>query len=139
MSIIQKRGKMSIAIPHKLFIDGRFVGIMKDSRVTLEIPMGQYCITIQSMIPYFSASHTVDVLPHSNLVLTFSDREKWWDALFMLDIILWIAKRFLYLAAPWTWVYEIFTNGYFILWIAYEWRIRDRYFKFDTQTINNSL
>ena len=32
------------------------------------------------------------------------------------------------LIAPWTRIYEIFTNGYFILWLLYEWKIRKKYY-----------
>lgn len=130
LTIIQQRGKFSITIPHKILIDGQFVGIMKDKQVTIEMPMGQYDITIQSMVPFISSTQTVDLQYNSNISLSFSDREQLWDALFILDIILWIVKRFLHLASPWTWIYEIFTNAYFILWLIYEWRIRNHYFKF---------
>lgn len=130
LTIIQQRGKFSITIPHKILIDGQFVGIMKDKQVTIEMPMGQYNITIQSMVPFISSTQTVDLQYNSNISLSFSDREQLWDALFVLDIILWIVKRFLHLASPWTWIYEIFTNAYFVLWLIYEWRIRNHYFKF---------
>ena len=130
LTIVQKRGKFSLNIPHKLLIDGRFVGIMKAKKVSVEMPMGEYAITIQSMIPFISASQRVTLSPRSETTLEFSDREKWWDALFVVDIVLWTIKRFLPLAAPWTWIYEVFTNGYFLLWLLYEWRIRKHYFKF---------
>ena len=130
LTIVQKRGKFSFNIPHKLLIDGRFVGIMKAKKVSVEMPMGEYAITIQSMIPFISASQRVTLSPRSETTLEFSDREKWWDALFVVDIVLWTIKRFLHLAAPWTWIYEVFTNGYFLLWLLYEWRIRKHYFKF---------
>lgn len=133
LTIIQQRGKFSITIPHKILIDGQFVGIMKDKQVTIEMPMGQYNITIQSMVPFISSTQTVDLQYNSNISLSFSDREQLWDALFVLDIILWIVKRFLHLASPWTWIYEIFTNAYFVLWLIYEWRIRNYYFKFHLQ------
>ena len=130
LTIVQKRGKFSLNVPHKLLIDGRFVGIMKAKKVSVEMPMGEYVITIQSMIPFISASQRVTLSPRSETTLEFSDREKWWDALFVVDIVLWTIKRFLHLAAPWTWFYEVFTNGYFLLWLLYEWRIRKHYFKF---------
>lgn len=63
--------------------------------------------------------------------LEFSDREQVWDALFVVDVVLWVVKRFLHLASPSTWLYEVFTNGYFVLWLIYEWRIRNHYFKFE--------
>lgn len=120
-------------VPHKLLIDGRFVGIMKDKRVSIEMPMGEYEITIQSMIPFISASQRVTMSLRGETTLEFADREKWWDMLFVLDVVLWIVKRFLHLAAPWTWIYEVFTNGYFLLWLLYEWRIRNHYFKFQVR------
>ena len=40
-------------------------------------------------------------------------------------------KGLFHLAAPWTWVYEIFTNGYFVAWIVYEWVIRKKYFRME--------
>ena len=55
------------------------------------------------------------------------------DVLFVVDVVLWIVKRFLHLAAPWTWIYEVFTNGYYLLWLLYEWRIRNHYFKFQVR------
>ncbi len=128
--IIQKRGKFSVTIPHKILVDGQFIGIMKDKQVSIEMPMGRYAITVQSMIPFISATQIVEIQPYSSVTLEFSDREQLWDALFVLDIILWLIKRFLHLAAPWTWLYEIFTNGYFLLWLIYEWTIRKKYFKF---------
>lgn len=92
------------------------------------MPPGVYQITIQSIVPYFSASETIQLLPDETKSLEFRDRERGWDILFGIDIVLWIVKRFLHLAAPWTWIYEIFTNGYFILWLLYEWRIREKYY-----------
>ena len=64
LTIEQKRGKFAMNVPHKLLIDGRFVGIMKDKRVSIEMPMGEYEITIQSMIPFISASQRVTMSLH---------------------------------------------------------------------------
>lgn len=133
--IQQKRGKFSVRMPHKILINGQFIGIMKSEQIVVELPYGDYDVSIQSMIPYFSSSLRVPVSPRHESVLRFSDREQWWDALFVLDIILWLIKRFLHLAAPWTWIYEIFTNGYFVLWIIYEWLIRHNYFKLELDNV----
>jgi len=120
-------------IPHKILINGQLIGIMKGPQVAIEMPAGEYEITVQSMIPYFSASQRVGVQPRQETRLTFGDRERVWDALFVVDIVLWIVKRFLHLANPWTWIYEVFTNGYFVLWLIYEWRIRKNYFRFEIE------
>ena len=131
--IKQKHGKFAMTIPHKVLINGQLLGIMKDNQVAVELPFGEYDVTIQSMIPYFSATHHLYVSPMHPVTLVFSDREKWWDMLFVVDIVAWLVKRFLHLAAPWTWIYEIFTNGYFVLWLIYEWHIRKAYFRFEVQ------
>lgn len=133
LNLVQKRGKFSMRIPHKVLIDGHLIGIMKDKQVAIEMPSGGYNITIQSMVPFISATQHVDLQMGKETTLAFCDREQLWDALFVVDIVLWTVKRFLHLASPWTWIYEIFTNGYFVLWLIYEWRIRDRYFKFEIE------
>lgn len=94
--IIQKRGKFSVTIPHKILVDGQFIGIMKDKQVSIEMPMGRYAITVQSMIPFIYATQIVEIQPYSSVTLEFSDREQLWDALFVLDIILWLIKRFFF-------------------------------------------
>ena len=133
LNLVQKRGKFSMRIPHKVLIDGHLLGIMKDKQVSIEMPSGEYDVTIQSMFPFISATQHVDLQMGKETTLAFCDREQLWDALFVVDIVLWTVKRFLHLASPWTWIYEIFTNGYFVLWLIYEWRIRDHYFKFEIE------
>jgi len=133
LNIIQKRGKFAMKIPHKILINGQMIGIMKDARVAIEMPVGAYDITVQSMIPYFYATQRVEVQARQETTLAFSDREQIWDVLFVVDIVLWVVKRFLHLANPWTWIYEVFTNGYFVLWLLYEWCIRKNYFRFEVK------
>lgn len=123
MSQLMKR------VPHKILIGGRLAGIMQTPRVVVELPPGTYTFTIQSMFPYFSSTVVVDLCEESETCLEFSDREMVWDILFVIDVILWLIKGLLHLTAPWTWIYEIFTNGYFVLWLIYEWRIRKNYFR----------
>ncbi|MCQ2261883.1 MAG: hypothetical protein MJZ42_01870 [Bacteroidales bacterium] len=123
-----KMGKMMSRLPRKIWVSGQFIGVMQQPEVSIQMPPGIYQITIQSIVPYFSASTTIQLLPDETKSLEFRDRERGWDILFGIDIVLWIVKRFLHLAAPWTWIYEIFTNGYFILWLFYEWKIRKKYY-----------
>ena len=131
LKIVQKKSKLMPLLPHKLLINGRMVGLMQQAEVAVEMPAGEYRITIQSMIPILSATRTVVVDEGLENVLTFTDREKWWDALFVIDIVMSIAKFFFDLPAPWDLVYKIFTNGYFVLWLVYEWVIRKRYFRLE--------
>lgn len=129
--ITQKNRLSFFNIPHYILINGRLLGIMKDKSVTLCVPPATFEIRIQSMFRWFFSSAVVSTHKGAITHIDFSNREKWWDILFVIDIILWCVKRFLNLAAPWTWIYEIFTNGYLVAWIIYEWSIRKRYFRID--------
>ena len=95
------------------------------------MPAGTFKITIQSMFPFIYASilvHLQDGLEH---YMVYKDREKWWDILFVVDIILWCADFFFTLPNPYNIIYQIFTNGYLVLWLLYEWLIRKKYFKIE--------
>lgn len=133
LTIAAGRTKFSLQIPHKILINGQFIGVMKTPKVEIQLPAGNYHIAIQSMIPYFGSAMAVKVEEGVENILTFSDREKWWDILFGIDLILWLAKLFFELPHPWELIYEIATNGYFVLWIIYELIIRKRYFKLEYQ------
>lgn len=134
LTIRQKKAKPMPAIPHKILINNSLVGIMKGTEVSIEMPKGEYNVTIQSMIPFFSASQWINVQSGVRNVLTFRDREKWWDLLLYLDLILWIAELFFSLPSPWDTVYDVFTNGYFIIWLIYEFVIRKKYFLMEFST-----
>ena len=61
--------------------------------------------------------------------LEFGDREKIWDIIFWVDMILWLVKRLINLPEPWGLIYEILSNGFFAVWLMRVWIIRKKYFK----------
>ncbi|MCR4965876.1 MAG: hypothetical protein K6A41_09500 [Bacteroidales bacterium] len=132
LKIIQKHSKFSMQIPHKIIINGQLLGIMQTRELNIQMPPGHYVLTIQSMIPFISASQNVTVQEGVVNYAEFHDREKWWDYLFIIDIILWFADFFFTLPHPWGLVYKIFTNGYFVVWLLYEFLIRKKYFIINT-------
>lgn len=131
LSIIQEKSKLMPQIPHKLLINGQLVGILQGTKTEINIPAGTFRLTIQSMIPFFSASRMVHIEEGLENTLQFKDRERWWDVLFTLDIILWIVHLFVSQPEEWDLTYEIFTNGYLILWLGYEWLIHKKYFRLE--------
>lgn len=135
LRIRQKRGKFSINIPHKILINNIFVGVMNTKEIAIEMPEGAFRLTIQSMVPLLSASTIVNVQKGITTLVEFHDREKWWDWLFVIDIFLWCADFFFHLPAPWDLIYDIFTNGYFVLWLVYEWIIRKKYFRLEVKSL----
>lgn len=131
LKIIAKRNKFSINIPHKILINNIFIGIMNTKEINIEMPPGSYDVKVQSMVPLISSHRQLVVHEGVDNILTFEDREKWWDILFVIDIVLWCADFFFTLPAPWDLAYDIFTNGYFVLWLIYEWIIRKKYFRME--------
>jgi len=119
-------------IPHKIIINGQLLGIMQTRELQIQMPPGHYVLTIQSMIPFISASQNVTVQEGVVNYAEFHDREKWWDYLFIIDIVLWLADFFFTLPHPWGLIYKIFTNGYFVVWLLYEFIIRKKYFIINT-------
>lgn len=128
LTIIQHRSKLMPLLPHKVLINGQPLGILQTEQTQINMPAGSYHITIQSMLPMLSSSRTIHVDDNLHNILRFKDRERWWDILFGIDLILWFVHLFVSLPPRWDMAYEIFTNGYFILWLIYEFIIHKKYF-----------
>lgn len=135
LTIRDQRGRFSLPMPHKIFINGQFLGIMKDKSVSIKIPQGLFHLQIMSMVPTFGSETDIHIETGVENVVEFSDREAVWDILFTIDILLWIADLILnsfhpdWLPANAHLIYQIATNGYFAIWIIYELIIRKKYFK----------
>lgn len=138
LTIVHSNAKSWFHLPHKILINNQFVGIMKVPEIHVELPENRYLITIQSMFPFLYASQVVVVRDGIENRFAFRDREGWWDVLFAIDIVLWLAKIIIvhffpnltaYFPDNWELIYDVVTNGYFILWLIYEWAIRKKYFK----------
>ena len=120
---------MGMTLPHKIYFNGKLLGIMQRKEILVkDIPEGRYRLKIQSMIPFLFAEQEIQIKRGANTVI-FSDREKFWDILFTIDLVLVIAKLFLKLPDHINMIYNIVTNGYFAVWLIYEWVIRKRYFR----------
>lgn len=126
--IITPKGKLMGMIPHYLLINDQVLGIIKGKEVRINIPSGRYRITIRSIYKFIEGSADVYVPINETLRLTFSDKDKIWNWLFNVDLILWILKRIIHVPEPWGTVYEIVSNGFFAIWLLRIWIIRERYF-----------
>ena len=124
-----------MTLPHKIYFNGQLLGIMQRKEIQVkEIPEGKYRLKIQSMIPLLYAEKEIQIKRGENAV-TFSDREKFWDILFTIDLVLVIVKWFITLPDQINLIYNIVTNGYFAVWLIYEWVIRKRYFRITEKNI----
>lgn len=121
-------------LPHYVLINGQLLGAMK-REVQISIPPGCYRLTIRSIYRFIESTVELDAPSGSTILLTFGDRERLWNWLFNLDIVLWVLKRFIHVPEPWGTVYEIVSNGFFAVWLLRVWIIRKRYFSIKERRI----
>lgn len=131
--IIAPKGRFLAMLPHYLIISqaggGRLQGIIKGKETRISLPQGIYTVTIRSMYKFIESTAEVSVPANEAIRLTFADRDKIWNWLFNLDLVLWILKRILHVPEPWGTVYEIVSNGFFAVWLLRIWIIRKHYFE----------
>ncbi|MBO7133484.1 MAG: hypothetical protein J6W06_04930 [Bacteroidales bacterium] len=129
LTIVKESSKLMAKLPNRIFINGRFVGIMQQKSVSIMIPEGIYNIMIQSPFPFLYVTDEVEIQAGVENVVSFRNRERIWDWLFTIDLVLWIAGFFFTLPYPWDMVYEISTNVFLGLWLIYEFCIRKKYYR----------
>ena len=128
LEIEDRSSMMGMSFPHKILINGQQLCIMKKKAKICGMPCGKYKLTIQSMFPFISTEAEIDIKQGENKI-TFTDKETLWDILFTIDLILMVVHWFVHLPDNIDLIYKIVTNGYFVIWLVYEFIIRKRYFR----------
>ena len=124
-----------LSIPYWVFINEHPIGIMQGKEVSIELPPSQFDLSIKILFRLFKWQFSIGgkrkvlLSEGENLHLRITDKERWWNILFDIDLVLWLAKMFFELPHPWNIIYEVLSNGFFALWLARIWFIRDRYFQ----------
>ena len=142
MSFITLRHRQSGLIPMRIplwvLIGGRPVGLMRGKEVKIELPKGVYslgvrfCVSLGKWQPGVQAEHKVVVGEDEHVVVEFTSRERLWNLLFDIDLMLCLLSFFITLPSPWGTVYDVVSNGFFLLWAIHVWTIRTRFFTFTT-------
>ena len=124
-----------LMMPYWVFINGQPLGIMQGESVSIELPEGTYRVGVKLLFKIWKWQLGIGV---ENVITTtepvpanvrITDRERLWNILFDIDLVVWIASFFFTLPYPWNVVYHALSDGFFILWIARIIIIRNRYFK----------
>lgn len=133
-----------VRIPYQVIVNGRLVGTMNTPQARLRLPAGYYTITIRSgsYVPIGKKGKTLDltlsstapvqVSEYGYTCLDFKNKERWWNTLFNIDLILWLTSVFLRIPLPWNIVYHVVSDGFFLLWIIRLFVVRRRYFAMET-------
>lgn len=123
-------------LPHAVFLDGYFAGMMKDNDVHIEAPPGSYSLRVQFGGPLrlgkrgksidlsLSSTTQVEVPQNGTVVCEFHDRERLWNILFDIDLVLWIVSWFVTMPP----LYTILSNLFFAIWLVRLIVIRKQYY-----------
>lgn len=132
---LHRKQLFKLSIPYWVFINEQPVSIMQSKKVNIQKPPGQYDLSIRIILALWKWQFQIKVekkvILHEgqHLDLKITDRERWWNILFDIDLFFWIAKLFFELPYPWNTIYEVVSNGFFVLWAIRIWYIRNNYFK----------
>lgn len=121
--------------------------LMKDDEMKVELPWECCDIRIQcgGMIPLrlisrirkkathldLSVSSTIRLkIPFGNeQTITFHDRERLWNILFDIDLVIWIVSLFVTMPIA----YKIISDAFFAIWLIRLIVIRKRYYTIETK------
>ena len=107
------------------------MGLMRGKEVKIELPKGVYSLGVRFCVPLgVQAEHKVVVGEGEHVVVEFTSRERLWNLLFDIDLMLWVLNFIITLPSPWGTVYDVVSNGFFLLWAIHVWTIRTRFFTF---------
>lgn len=121
------------AIPAELHKD-HLVGLMRTQEVAVDLPEGRFVISVRLMFKLakwtfsIGGEREIQTSAEKPTTLVISDRERLWNILFNIDLVIWAASFFFTLPTPWNVVYHVLSDGFFALWILRIIIIRKRYF-----------
>lgn len=132
---IHRKQHFKLSIPYWIFLNDQSVGIMRHKDVSLQLPPGQYKLSVKIVLGLFKwrlqigGSNVVSLQEGEQRHVRVTDRERWWNLLFDIDLVVWLARLFFTFPYPWNILYEVISNGFFLLWAIHIWVIRERYFQ----------
>ena len=140
LTIRHKRHWYEPRLPHAVFLNGYYAGMMKNDQLQGEIPPGSYALRVQfgGRVPLgkkgksidlsLSATEQVNIPPAGETVCEFHDRERLWNILFDIDLVLWIVSWFVTMPP----LYKVLSDAFFAIWLMRLVIIRRRYYKITT-------
>lgn len=143
--IREAKSRTMFRLPHLIVLNDRPLGVLgkvgkealrpqlktEPLKASIALPAGHYVLRIQSMIKWISSTVEIEVSESAPTIIEFDHKEFWWDMLFLVDVVAWIVQLFVAFENPWNIVYEVVSNGVFLVWLIHEFRNRKKYFKFN--------
>lgn len=125
-----------------VFLDGLYAGMLKDGRLQLNAPHGNYELKVQfgGRVPIGKRGKSIDISVSStrpikvpitgDVEYLFHDRERLWNLLFDIDLIVWVVSWFVTMPPH----YKILSDTFFAVWMVRLILIRKKYYKITTNT-----
>ena len=136
LTITHRRQWYEMRLPLMVFVNGIFVTTMTDDVIRLKLPPGIYEIRIQFGAPLsigkkgkqidlsISGTTTIDTRLNKDAELMFNDKERVWNILFDIDLVIWIVSFFVSMPPA----YKAISNIFFAIWVIRLILIRKRYY-----------
>ncbi|MCR4811084.1 MAG: hypothetical protein K5867_00595 [Bacteroidales bacterium] len=129
-----RRRWYEISLPHALFVNNTFVGVMKGDVASLALPPGNCLLRVQLGGPVrvwkwnldlsLSSCRVVTLANGSPVTVAFHDRERFWNILFDVDLFLWVLGLFVKMPL----IYKILSDLFFLVWLVRLVLVRKRFY-----------
>ena len=142
--ITHRQKQRGMRLPYQVIVNGQLVGSMTTPQARLCLPAGTYAVTIRAggFLPIGKKGKTIDLTVSSTATvetsdacytcLDFRNKERWWDVLFSIDLVVWLASLLFCIPHPWNIVYHCLSDGFFLIWMVRLLVVRRRYYAMQT-------
>lgn len=137
LTIRHKRHWYEPKVPHAVFLDGLYAGMLKNDMLCLAVPRGSYELKVQcggrlpigrngkSIDLSLSSTKRIEVPRSGDVEYLFHDRERIWNVLFDIDLVAWMVSWFVTLPP----LYRILSDAFFAIWLLRLVLIRKKYYR----------
>ena len=116
-------------------VNPMYAGTMQ-GETQIQMPAGHYKMRVQfgGKVPLGKSGKSIDLSVSStcdnvevkqHTTFLFHDRERLWNLLFDIDLIVWLVSLFI----PLTRLYRILSDSFFVIWLVRLLIIRKRYYR----------
>lgn len=130
---LHRKQRTKLALPYWVFVNGQAVGIMRTPEVSIMLPEGTFDIAVRLVFGFgkwtfgIGGERTITTSATPTHI-SISDKERWWNFLFDLDLVVWLVGCFIDFPQPWDVVYHVLSEGFFAIWLLRIFIRRRRYF-----------